>query len=110
MKGYECSKCGNTSFFTKQNGNSTGLYCKECGKWVKWLNKEEIRLFEQQEIEQNKSISVELDSKIQCAACGFLAEKSGWKRTNIGDKYSCCPNCGTIRYVCSGNMKYRKPV
>lgn len=31
--------------FIKQSGNQTGLYCSECGKWQKWLTKDEIRLF-----------------------------------------------------------------
>lgn len=34
------------SFFTKKFGNTTGLYCKKCGKWIKWLGKDELRLFE----------------------------------------------------------------
>ena len=42
---YKC-KCGNTNnFFTETKGSNIGLYCKECGKWVKWLNKDEDRLF-----------------------------------------------------------------
>lgn len=38
-------KCGGKNFFIKQSGNQTGLYCSECGKWQKWLTKDEIRLF-----------------------------------------------------------------
>ena len=26
-------------------GNKTGLYCNKCGKWIKWLTKDEKRLF-----------------------------------------------------------------
>lgn len=46
---YKC-KCGNTmKFFTETKGNNIGLYCKECGKWIKWLDKNEVRAFEQKE-------------------------------------------------------------
>ena len=46
---YKC-KCGNTTkFFTETKGSNIGLYCKECGKWIKWLNKNETRAFEQKE-------------------------------------------------------------
>lgn len=45
MKQYKC-KCGGTKFFTKESGSATGLYCKKCGKWIKWLGKDELRLFE----------------------------------------------------------------
>lgn len=38
-------KCGCKAFFTEEHGNQTGLYCSACGKWQKWLKKDEIRLF-----------------------------------------------------------------
>lgn len=38
-------KCGSKEFFTEKHGNQIGLYCSACGKWQKWLNKDEIRLF-----------------------------------------------------------------
>lgn len=51
MSEYKC-KCGNTSdFFIEHNLSQCGLYCGECGKWIKWLNKDEERLFKHK---QNK--------------------------------------------------------
>ncbi len=38
--------CGGKEFFTEKHGNQTGLYCSACGKWQKWLKKDEIRLFD----------------------------------------------------------------
>ena len=38
-------KCGGKKFFTEKHGNQIGLYCSACGKWQKWLNKDEIRIF-----------------------------------------------------------------
>lgn len=35
-------KCGGKGFFTEEHGNQTGLYCSACGKWQKWLKKDEI--------------------------------------------------------------------
>ena len=40
-------KCGGKEFFTEEHGNQTGLYCSACGKWQKWLKKDEIRLSHQ---------------------------------------------------------------
>jgi hypothetical protein len=48
MKVYECSKCNSSDVFMKQSGNQTGLYCGDCGKWIKWLDKNEQRLVERQ--------------------------------------------------------------
>ena len=53
MKTFTCNKCNSTDLFTKEKGTSIGLYCSDCGKWIKWLGKEEQRLFERQ-IEMNK--------------------------------------------------------
>ena len=46
---YNCI-CGSKEFFTKQNtksnnGIQTGLYCAGCGRWIKWMCKEEVILF-----------------------------------------------------------------
>ena len=42
---YEC-KSGSMDFFTEPQGNNIGLYCSMCGKWKKWLGKDEAFLFE----------------------------------------------------------------
>lgn len=41
-----CTKCGSKDFHLEIKGNNTGLYCNKCGKWIKWLSKDEIRVFE----------------------------------------------------------------
>ena len=41
-----CKKCGSVSLHTEVKGNNTGLYCDDCGAWVKWLGKDELRAFE----------------------------------------------------------------
>lgn len=48
-----CKKCGSTSLHTQVKGNNTGLYCDDCGGWVKWLGKDELRAFEHS---QNENI------------------------------------------------------
>lgn len=45
---YKC-KCGSMDFFTEPQGNNIGLYCSMCGKWKKWLGKDEAFLFEHNE-------------------------------------------------------------
>ena len=41
-----CKKCGSVSLHTEVKGNNTGLYCNDCGAWVKWLSKDELRAFQ----------------------------------------------------------------
>ena len=39
-----CRECGSESFFTEPNNMHIGIYCKKCGAWFKWGNKDDIRL------------------------------------------------------------------
>ena len=43
IKDYKC-KCGHDSFFFLSKGNAVGIYCKKCGKWLKWADKNERNL------------------------------------------------------------------
>ena len=46
MKEYKCPKCNSKNLFVKKVGNNTGLYCGDCGAWIKWVGKNELRVFE----------------------------------------------------------------
>ena len=41
-----CKKCGSILLHTEPKGNNVGLYCDDCGAWIKWLGKDELRAFE----------------------------------------------------------------
>ena len=41
MENYGCPHCGSIDVFTKEKGTQTGLYCGDCGKWIKWVGKDE---------------------------------------------------------------------
>lgn len=51
-----CKKCGSVDLFTEVKGNNTGLYCSDCGAWIKWLNKNELRAFEHATTKQENAI------------------------------------------------------
>lgn len=48
MKIFECPQCKSKDVFLDKSGNNTGLYCGDCGTWIKWMNKNEIRLAQRQ--------------------------------------------------------------
>ena len=60
---YQCKKCGSSNMFIEQVGNNIGLYCESCGRWQKWLNKNEIRAFEHGQKE--KEISKTVDNNLK---------------------------------------------
>ena len=55
-----CKKCGSVALHTEVKGNNTGLYCDDCGAWIKWLGKDELRAFEH----ANKSRGLRATAKI----------------------------------------------
>ena len=55
-------------FFTEEHGNQTGLYCSACGKWRKWLKKDEIRLFNHGVKVENASLLERLKARIEESA------------------------------------------
>lgn len=58
MMQLKCNKCGanKRSLFVEIQGNRRGLYCGECGKWQKWITKQELQIakFEGIKIINNK--------------------------------------------------------
>ena len=49
----EC-KCGSQEVFLQEKGSQVGAYCKKCGKWIKWVSKNERRVIEHNAVEQEK--------------------------------------------------------
>lgn len=41
-----CKKCGSIELHTEVKGSNIGLYCSDCGAWIKWLGKDEQRALE----------------------------------------------------------------
>lgn len=107
---FDCPKCDSKNTFIKKNGNQTGLYCGDCGKWIKWLSKNEIVAFEhekatERESKENNFQEINPD-EIQCSGCGFLGDMNrDWLKI---DAFRVCPKCGSMRVVMQSNRLYRK--
>lgn len=59
-----CKKCGSIALHTENKGNNTGLYCDDCGAWIKWLGKDELRAFEYSMREATKEERESVDNYI----------------------------------------------
>lgn len=51
-----CKKCGSLDLYAEVKGSNTGLYCSDCGTWIKWLGKDELRAFENAKIKENEGV------------------------------------------------------
>lgn len=38
---YNCPRCSQNRFFMNRKGTQIGLYCSNCGAWVKWVSHKE---------------------------------------------------------------------
>ncbi len=48
IKNYVC-KCGFTDFYFIEKGTNVGIYCRRCGKWLKWASHDERNLMKLKE-------------------------------------------------------------
>lgn len=105
-----CKKCGSLDLHTEVKGSNTGLYCSDCGAWIKWLGKDEIRAFEYAKLNKKEIVQKINDShkEIQCAACGHLSDGNKWFNSTVHNKLKICPVCGTVRFVCDENRNFRR--
>lgn len=58
-----CKKCGGASLHIEIKGGNTGLYCNDCGKWLCWLSKDDLRAFEYSQKKENKNRDEAVDGK-----------------------------------------------
>ena len=40
----KCNKCNSNKLFVEIQGTRRGLYCGKCGKWQKWITKQELQI------------------------------------------------------------------
>lgn len=86
-----CKKCGSIALHTEVKGNNTGLYCDDCGSWIKWLSKDELRAFNYSQTisqmreatpKENKAISDYLDSVSKPTGINIFDDKTIIDRFN----------------------------
>mgnify|MGYP000630693092 CR=1 FL=1 len=75
MRTFACKKCGSLDVYVKENGTQTGLYCGNCGAWLKWLGKEEKRFYFMRRIRWIK--------RIYLLHVILSTMKDGWQRILI---------------------------
>lgn len=88
MKQFVCEKCGSIDLYIETKGTQSGLYCSDCGKWIKWLGKDELRLAEKF-IEGYKKNSNDSANTVQiCGGCKSTMNYDPYFKTFV------CRQCG----------------
>ena len=52
IKEFKCTNCESKDFFFADKGKKKGIYCSNCGRWIKWADKYERDLATKQESEE----------------------------------------------------------
>ena len=79
---YECNRCGSIDFFTEPRGCNIGLFCSMCGKWKKWLSKDEALAF------QHNQPTIESEYKTFNIECVCKATIKGKTLDDVKKKFS----------------------
>lgn len=80
IKDYVC-KCGCNDFFSDKGNQS--LYCTKCGKWFKWVDKDEQNLMK---LQQDQGAGLTAQQKLAIKAIMYAFDKYGAKWL-IGAQY-----------------------
>jgi DNA-directed RNA polymerase subunit RPC12/RpoP len=46
----KCNRCGSEHVFLESARSNVGIYCADCGKWIKWATKDEVRVIEHRQM------------------------------------------------------------
>lgn len=96
IKNYVCKDCGSYDFFIKESGSQVGIYCAECGKYLKWADKNERNLLKMntKSIERYggvKWVKISSSGGYCCSKCGKSVPSFA---NGIMWFSNFCPNCG----------------
>lgn len=90
-----CRSCSSSSVKMVQCGTHTGLYCADCGAWIKWVGKDEERVLRgrgikvcQQDVKPTKTVE---QAPIVCRHCGSISTVTQQQGVHLGVY---CADCG----------------
>ena len=113
----ECKYCGNTdckAFYIEERGSQKALVCDRCGRWIKWVGKNEMRALLAQgvhfhdikKVNKNEYNNVHCvkkaqDSVLKCQECGGTKFEKRQVSIHIG---LYCTQCGRwLKWVKKGS-------
>ena len=101
-----CKKCGSIELHTEVKGNNTGLYCSNCGKWQRWLGKDELRAFEhsmrEATKEERESVNNYIASISKPTGINFYDTETVYRQYELNlDKVNTMDDCKKIlKFLC----------
>lgn len=98
----QCGRCGSTSVITEVRGPHTGLFCNNCGKFIKWLSAKEVKQIDMgvglgrtvKKNSYNRDIGSESSRRGGVRLIGTVTECCGYDLGYMCGRASYCPVCG----------------
>lgn len=101
-----CNKCGSKFDHAEQRGPHIGLYCDECGSWIRWLSKDEAQGYKvlqpeaaQLRKKENHAQSRRSDIKISMTLKDYCLRSGNTTIMNNGVLSCCNFNCGNSQTI-----------
>ena len=100
-----CKKCKSDKYEIRQVNSRSGIYCKDCGAWIKWATNEERNNYYKEELKKPENRDKVLRTyfknngivRIKCGKCKCQLFNSNAPEP-IGQfnllKAKFCPQCG----------------
>lgn len=54
INGIKCKDCKSENVFILDKGQHKGIYCEDCGAWIKWSSKKEYNLYKISKVKELK--------------------------------------------------------
>ena len=83
-----CRKCDSTKLFTETKGNQTGIYCENCGAWIKWGTPDEVRLITHSKSIPLKELEAAIIKEIDIASSDFTGYQTYRSSRLVGNTFS----------------------
>ena len=82
-----CKKCGGVDLYIEEKATNTGLYCGDCGAWLKWVSKDEIRAFQHSNRNKDTGEELEEDNDIELLVENIINRKLLELAQMLNDKF-----------------------
>ena len=96
----KCSKCGSTHNYVVDAGVHAGLYCSDCGAWLKWVSRKDkdtqnIKVVSKSEHERMHKYGKNKDRVSFIDDDNFhthrmICDQTGWTTKRVDGRLECC--------------------
>ena len=81
-----CRKCGHYGFYLQQHGMQIGMYCENCGAWLKWVGKKDLEMYKRRGLkvfDQNARITLKEDKSLGLEQVNVIPQNNTFETNSV---------------------------